>query len=324
VLEGGGDRGAYQAGAIRGLIENLPPKDVEYDVLSGVSIGAINAAGFSFFKKGQEDEASQYLLDMWGQLSADLVYANWPGWVIEGAFMHNGLYNNTRFVDFLMDFVKFDKMERKIVVGTTDAKNGSFVRFDENTPFEELLFKAVAASSAFPAFFQSVEYLNNTYIDGGVLINLDIAGAIEKCKEIGARESDITIDIVMTDGSCLIDANVSDYNAIQMFRRYLQIANYQKTMVWITQGKANFPNVNFRYIVSPVKSISTEWIPIGFKQKEIQRLIGLGKEDAKRTIEEGEGVMFHQLTSSWSQAMNPGSMFHPTEDLLKPTDNVSA
>jgi NTE family protein len=61
VLEGGGDRGAYQAGAVRGLVENLPPKDVEYDVVSGVSIGAINAAGFSFFKPGKEDEASQYL-----------------------------------------------------------------------------------------------------------------------------------------------------------------------------------------------------------------------------------------------------------------------
>ena len=237
--------------------------------------------------------------------------------------MHNGLYNNTKFVDFLIDFVEFEKMERKIVVGTTDAKNGSFVRFDEKTPFEELLYKAVAASSAFPAFFQSVEYLNNTYIDGGVLINLDIAGAIEKCKEMGARESDITLDIVMTDGSCLTDANVSDYNSIQMFRRYLQIANYQKTMVWITQGRANFPSVNFRYIVAPHESISSEWIPIGFKQKEIQRLIGLGKEDAKRTIDEGEGVRFDKLTSSWSQAMNFGSKFEATEDLLKPTDNVS-
>lgn len=61
VLEGGGDKGAYQVGALRGLVDNLPPKEVEYDVVTGVSIGAINAVGFSFFKKGDEDAASAWL-----------------------------------------------------------------------------------------------------------------------------------------------------------------------------------------------------------------------------------------------------------------------
>ena len=61
VLEGGGDKGAYQVGGIRGLVENLPPKESMYDVISGVSIGAINAVGFSFFEKGDEEAASQFL-----------------------------------------------------------------------------------------------------------------------------------------------------------------------------------------------------------------------------------------------------------------------
>ena len=61
VLEGGGDKGAYQVGAIRGLVESMSPDDSQYDVISGVSIGAINGLGFSFFEKGDEDAASKWL-----------------------------------------------------------------------------------------------------------------------------------------------------------------------------------------------------------------------------------------------------------------------
>lgn len=175
----------------------MPPAESKYDVLSGVSIGAINAVGFSFFKKGQELEASQFLLDFWGELSADVVYSNWPGYVIEGAFWRNGFYNNTRFVDFLQDYVHFEKVERKVVVGATNAKTGKFVRFTEKVGRDELMFDATRASSAFPGFFQSVNYQNMTLIDGGVLINLDIAGAVDRCKEMGFKEKDIILDIVM-------------------------------------------------------------------------------------------------------------------------------
>lgn len=60
-MEGGGDKGAYQAGAIRGLFESLPKHESSYDVVSGVSIGAINGVGYSLHKPGNEDEATQWL-----------------------------------------------------------------------------------------------------------------------------------------------------------------------------------------------------------------------------------------------------------------------
>ena len=61
ALEGGGDKGAYQAGAIRGLYEALGQAEGTYDVLNGVSIGAINAVGYSVHKEGDEDTATQWL-----------------------------------------------------------------------------------------------------------------------------------------------------------------------------------------------------------------------------------------------------------------------
>ena len=227
---------------------------------------------------------------------------------MEGAFWRTGFYNNTRFVDFLKEYVKHDKIHRKLVVGATNARTGNFVRFTEAIAFDEMKYKAVAASSAFPGFFQSVDFQNMTLIDGGVLINLDIAGAIERCKEIVSREADIIIDIVMCSGDVLEDVDVSGFNAVKMLRRYLQISSFQKTMVWITHGIANYPGVKFRYIVSPQGPISDEWIPMGFRREEINRLIDLGIQDAKDTVQKGEGVMFEHKKKFWTQSLhNPTS-----------------
>lgn len=60
VLEGGGDKGAYQAGAVRMMYEMLG-KEAKYDVFSGVSAGSVNAISLSFFDKGQEDQATQFI-----------------------------------------------------------------------------------------------------------------------------------------------------------------------------------------------------------------------------------------------------------------------
>lgn len=309
VLEGGGDKGAYQVGAMRGLVEALPAGESQYDVISGVSIGAINGVGLSLFKKGDELAGTQFMVDFWKNLTADNVYANWPGWILEGAIYHTGLYNNTKFVDFLHTNVPYNKIFRKVVVGATNARTGSFVRYTEALGAESLMYNAVRASSAFPGFFQSVDFDNKTLIDGGVLINLDIAGAIERCKETGAREADIIIDIIMCSGDVLQDVDPSQFNAVQMLRRFMQISNYQKTMVWITHGTANWPEVKFRYIVSPKGPISSEWLPMGFDPKEIRKLIDMGKKDAKATVNLGEGVMFKHMTNFWTQ-----SMTDPTKD----------
>lgn len=304
MLEGGGDKGAYQVGAIRGLVEAMDPRESQYDVVSGVSIGAINAVGLSLFKKGDEDAATKWMIEFWHNLSADVVYSNWSGWIIEGAFWKTGLYNNTRFVDFLKEYVERDTIHRKVVVGATNAKNGTFVRFTEQIGINDLMYDAVRASSAFPGFFQAVNYNNMTLIDGGVLINLDIAGAIERCKEITSNEENMIIDIVMCSGDKLDDADVANFNSIQMLKRYTEISTFQKTMVWITQGVANFPEVNFRYIVAPQGSISSEWIPIGFKQKEINSLIKLGREDGISAVKEGEGKRLSKLLKHYKLTAN--------------------
>jgi predicted acylesterase/phospholipase RssA len=49
-VSGGGSKGAYEVGVMQGVVDIL---DEEYDVISGVSVGSINALGFSIFDYGK-------------------------------------------------------------------------------------------------------------------------------------------------------------------------------------------------------------------------------------------------------------------------------
>lgn len=57
VLRGGGVHGSYEVGVFKALIESLDPIEYAYDVISGVSVGAINGAILSFYETGDEINA---------------------------------------------------------------------------------------------------------------------------------------------------------------------------------------------------------------------------------------------------------------------------
>lgn len=54
ALEGGGDRGAYHAGAMSKMYDLLPKEEYQYDVCSGISAGSLNCAAWGLFPKGME------------------------------------------------------------------------------------------------------------------------------------------------------------------------------------------------------------------------------------------------------------------------------
>lgn len=62
VLKGGANKGSYEAGALYTLVRNLPPEEVEYDVVSGISVGALNAKHCATYQKGQEIQMTEDML----------------------------------------------------------------------------------------------------------------------------------------------------------------------------------------------------------------------------------------------------------------------
>ena len=51
-LSGGGAKGAYEVGVLHEMARLLNGTDAEYDVLSGISVGSINAGALSLFPIG--------------------------------------------------------------------------------------------------------------------------------------------------------------------------------------------------------------------------------------------------------------------------------
>ena len=50
AFSGGGSKGSWEAGVVHGLYHSLNPKDLAWDVVSGVSAGAINAGAVALFE----------------------------------------------------------------------------------------------------------------------------------------------------------------------------------------------------------------------------------------------------------------------------------
>ena len=133
-----------------------------------MSIGAINGLAMSMFAPEEDEYASDFLVRFWEGLSKKVIYQNWPGGVVLAYFTQNSLYDNSIFLDYVDKYITEKKIKRRFSVGTTDAVEGTLVRYNESLSFEDMI-TAVRASSAFPAAFPPVKFDNRTLIDGGVI-----------------------------------------------------------------------------------------------------------------------------------------------------------
>ena len=68
-MSGGGSKGAYEAGALHSIFHTLEAPHGEYDVVSGVSVGAINSAATALFAKGDEKALGDFMLGLWENLT---------------------------------------------------------------------------------------------------------------------------------------------------------------------------------------------------------------------------------------------------------------
>ena len=75
VLSGGGARGAYEAGVIRYLVEDLPQRlghPVRFDILCGTSVGAIHACYLAATAHEDTDRGAR-LVELWKSMQLDEV-----------------------------------------------------------------------------------------------------------------------------------------------------------------------------------------------------------------------------------------------------------
>ncbi|QTL99641.1 hypothetical protein GM661_17620 [Iocasia frigidifontis] len=180
VLSGGGAKGAYQAGVIKGLLK----MGIKFDLVTGSSIGAFNAVLLAeFIKKGLSSrEIGDGMEEAWMKVD-NFLTLNWSG------FLNNffnpckisSIFSNKIVKAVLNSYIPVkrrfsDYRDCQLSVTGTNLNRKKLRIFDYNSDIA--VIEAVLGSMAFPVAFPAVNIEGDNYIDGGALCNAPLREAI--------------------------------------------------------------------------------------------------------------------------------------------------
>jgi NTE family protein len=151
ALSGGGARGIAHLGVLKALKE----REIEGDIFSGASAGAIIGA---LIAAGISPEECLEIIKKTKILSIPKLSYSWQG-----------LLTLDKLGIVLAKFLPqtFEELNTPLIVATTEINRGESVYFDSGE-----LILPVLASSCIPVIFKPVTIDGSNYVDGGILNNL--------------------------------------------------------------------------------------------------------------------------------------------------------
>jgi len=213
VLTGGGARAAYQVGALRALAELFGNGPLPFQVVTGVSAGAINGSSLA----AEADDfagAVKHLADTWLALTPERVYrtdalslvsigSGWFRGLTAGGThpprRYNHLLDTTPLRELLGREIRFERIRENVELGllrgmaisATNYETGTSVTFFDGQPELEpwarsrrmgvktdITLDQVMASAAIPIFFPPVQIGGSWYGDGGVRLTAPMSPAL--------------------------------------------------------------------------------------------------------------------------------------------------
>lgn len=226
VLSGGGARAAYQVGALRALSEILAGSASPFQILAGLSAGAINSAAIAAHAD-DFPRAVQHLHDTWMALQPDNVYrtdvsqlaklgVRWFRDLTTGGALGSKrasyLLDTEPMRELISRKIELWRMEdhfasgrlRGHAVSATNYLTGTTVTFFDGIPElqpwarydrvgirERLTTEHLMASSAIPVFFPPVSIDGRAFGDGGIRMSTPFSPAIhlgaDKVIAVGVR-----------------------------------------------------------------------------------------------------------------------------------------
>lgn len=214
VLSGGGSKGAYQVGAIYHL---LVEQKKHYDILCGVSVGAINSAFLAQFAAGAEKEAGLKLTEMWSQLSTENIYRRHFPFGRWHALWSESFYDSTPLHKLLKDSIKLEKIRasnKKVSVGVVSLNSGKYTVFNQES---DHFVDAVIASASFPGLLTPVKFDGQLWSDGGIKEISPLKTAVE----LGAE----TIDVIITSPHTRIKRFIEHPTTIDIMKRAIDLSS---------------------------------------------------------------------------------------------------
>jgi NTE family protein len=172
VLGGGGNLGAFEVG----VVDVMAARGIVPDLLVGTSVGAINAAFWAF---NPDPEAGAKLLEIWRQAARQPLLRGGRIAVLRRLI---GRANHLFGAETLSSLVHgalpgpvlVEEAEIPLAIAVTEAATG-----ERRVLRSGALHAAVLASSAVPGVFPPVVIDGVSYMDGGVVANLDLDSVVE-------------------------------------------------------------------------------------------------------------------------------------------------
>lgn len=195
VLSGGGSHGAFQVGVIKRLIE----KGRRWDIVAGVSVGAVNAMQMAMYAPMQQAAGAAKLEQFWYEIEGNQsIYCEWFGGLIAAITGRGSLHDTSpleRFLRQRFNPVALAASGVRLRVGATSLRTG---RYRAATELDHDVVRWVMASSAFPAAFTPIAIDGDVWIDGGVRECTPARDAVAA----GATDLDVVLaDPVDDDGA---------------------------------------------------------------------------------------------------------------------------
>lgn len=200
------------------------------------------------------------MITFWQNTTNSRLYKDWIGGIAQGLTVEPGLYNDKLLQSFLQtELADIGTMQRFVDVGITNLLTGAFT--DNTATLDSNLQDVMFASFSYAGFFPPAQSMGGTWMDGSVIWDLDIFSAVNKCLETHVQE-DVVVDVLMTSAKTLRHVDASNYNALHMTIRFLEVARYYGQMDGLLRAQFAYPNVQFRHIISPSAHLASSHLPL--------------------------------------------------------------
>lgn len=274
-LSGGGSRGAFAVGALMHLMHNL---NMHYDIITGISVGALNGSFLAQYKKGEEHKAIEELHKIWCGVNNRTIWKHWFPFGMVHSLWKKSLYQSgplEKLVDEMLDTKRVANSGKQLRVGFVELNSGTLLYFTEK---HSDLKNAVKASAAFPSFFKPVKIKDyGLCLDGGIEDVVPLKAAID----LGAEH----ITIITT--SPIIPPTVrgiEKMNTVEISKRVVDIVsnkiatNNLKRFFEINRLVKEEKIDNKRFVdytlIQPDECLIPD--PLDFNPKEIKEMIAKG------------------------------------------------
>ncbi|KAK6590591.1 secreted alpha beta hydrolase family [Cryptosporidium xiaoi] len=303
---------------------------IRWDVIGGVSIGGILALAGLFYEPGDEKAYTERLWNIWSTVRQDyLSDCSIPIWKNIFKFIpqyigsllnprkkpKNAICDHTPLLHYLNEtfghllepyenetYVRiesekhkegeqFEIKRREILVSAVRYEDGEYVTWNSSSTKLSDLINATLASTSVPGAFSPVVINGSHYMDGGVVMNMNLEDSIKACFRIGLakKQEDIVIDAIETFPDKRIKSygddspKNNDITFVSLLSRSYSILHSQVTGLRLLRSVlCKYPKVNLRYYFSPTNEEYQEFPKSAFDGNNLTGILNMLRSGLKK------------------------------------------